>query len=127
MLRNMKHLVKLVILSQVCVYLAQAQPLSPRLANYDITATLDPESRTITATEILTWKNHTADTIPDLHFHLYLNAFKNEKSTFFKESGGQLRGIGLEDTDKENVWGFVEIQSMKLVRRLNPSASTYSN
>jgi len=111
----MKHLVKLVILSQVCVYLAQAQPLSPRLANYDITATLDPDSRTITATEILTWKNHTADTIPDLQFHLYLNAFKNEKSTFFKESGGQLRGIGLEDTDNENVWGFVEIESMKLL------------
>ena len=28
----------------------------------------------------------------DLWFHLYLNAFRNNRSTFFRESGGQLRG-----------------------------------
>lgn len=90
-------------------------PLSPRLANYDITARLDVETRTIAATEILSWKNHSNDTVPDLRFHLYLNAFKNRNSTFFKESGGQLRGIELEEEEGESVWGFVEIESMKLL------------
>lgn len=111
----MKRVVSLVALLLFCILNTLAQPASPRLANYDIVATLDPESRTITATEILTWKNHTSDSIPDLHFHLYLNAFKNEKSTFFKESGGQLRGIELADEEGENVWGFVDIESIKLL------------
>lgn len=111
----MKRVVSLVALLLFCILNILAQPTSPRLANYDIAATLDPESRTITATEVLTWKNHTSDSIPDLHFHLYLNAFKNEKSTFFKESGGQLRGIELTDKESENVWGFVDIESIKLL------------
>ncbi|MFQ3597930.1 MAG: M1 family metallopeptidase [Chloroherpetonaceae bacterium] len=116
MLQNTtKHVTSLLTLLLIGICNAHAQPASPRLANYDITATLDPESRTITATEMLTWKNHTNDTVPDLQFHLYLNAFKNEKSTFFKESGGQLRGIELESKDGENVWGFVEIESIKLL------------
>lgn len=90
-------------------------PLSPRLANYDITARLDVEKRTIDATEILSWKNHSNDAIPDLQFHLYLNAFKNEKSTFFKESGGQLRGVKLDQAEGEMAWGSIEIESMKLL------------
>src|SRR5215510_4493141 len=32
------------------------------------------------ASERLTWLNDSPDTISDLQFHLYLNAFKNEKS-----------------------------------------------
>ncbi len=116
MLQDMtKKVTPILILLLIGVFSAHAQAVSPRLANYDITATLDPDSKTITATEILTWKNHTSDTIPDLQFHLYLNAFKNEKSTFFKESGGQLRGIGLDSSAGESVWGYVEIESIKLL------------
>ncbi|MFN3344681.1 MAG: M1 family metallopeptidase [Chloroherpetonaceae bacterium] len=115
MLQKISLITLFALLLRVETHAAQARALSPQLANYDITATLDVESRTITATEILTWKNHTNDTVPDLQFHLYLNAFKNRNSTFFKESGGQLRGIGLDESDGESVWGFVEIESMKLL------------
>jgi hypothetical protein len=88
-----------------------ATPLSPRLANYDIAATLDAKSKTVTATETITWKNHTSDTIPDIRLHLYLNAFKNNHSTFFKESGGQLRGV---QADKDG-WGSIDMTEIKLV------------
>ncbi len=111
----MKRITSLLTLLLFGIFSARAQTASPRLANYDIIASLDPESRTITATEILTWKNHSNDTVPDLRFHLYLNAFKNRNSTFFKESGGQLRGIEPEGKEDENIWGFVEIESMKLL------------
>jgi hypothetical protein len=121
--QDMKQVTVILSIWVVGIVSLYAQPLSPRLANYEISATLDVPSKTISATEILTWKNHTQDTIPDLQFHLYLNAFKNRNSTFFKESGGQLRGIRLEDTDNENVWGFVEIESMKLLS-LNGKEST---
>jgi hypothetical protein len=60
--------------------------------------------------EQLTWLNHSHDTIGELQFHLYLNAFKNEKSTFFRESGGQLRGDGFEPGQ----WGGIEITEMKI-------------
>jgi hypothetical protein len=60
--------------------------------------------------ERLTWLNHSNDTISDLQFHLYLNAFKNEKSTFFKESGGQLRG----EEAQPGEWGWIDVNKMKL-------------
>ncbi|HEY7182455.1 MAG TPA: M1 family metallopeptidase [Blastocatellia bacterium] len=60
--------------------------------------------------ERLTWFNHSNDTISDLQFHLYLNAFKNEKSAFFKESGGQLRG----DEAQPGEWGWIDVDKMKL-------------
>jgi hypothetical protein len=48
--------------------------------------------------------------VPDLWIHLYLNAFKNSKSTFFRESGGQLRGDRME----EDGWGWIDVTSLKL-------------
>src|SRR5262247_4091252 len=58
--------------------------------------------------ERLTWLNHSRDTINELQFHLYLNAFKNEKSTFFEESGGQLRG----DEFEPGAWGWIDVNEM---------------
>ncbi|MBO0724817.1 MAG: M1 family metallopeptidase [Blastocatellia bacterium] len=60
--------------------------------------------------ERLTWFNHSSDTISDLQFHLYLNAFKNQKSAFFKESGGQLRG----DEAQPGEWGWIDVNKMEL-------------
>jgi hypothetical protein len=60
--------------------------------------------------EALTWSNLSPDTITELQFHLYLNAFKNEKSTFFRESGGQLRG----DRFAPGEWGGIDIKEMRI-------------
>ena len=40
---------------------AISPPLSPRNANYSIDARLDPASRTITGSEVITWRNITAE------------------------------------------------------------------
>ena len=58
----------------------------------------------------LIWRNPSNDTIPDLWFHLYLNAFKSPNTTFFKESGGQLRGAA----QGQDNWGWIQINSLKL-------------
>src|SRR6266540_2662999 len=75
--------------------LADEVPPEP-VASYkiDVQLKLDDKQRPkhLEGVERLTWLNHSQDTISELQFHLYLNAFKNEKSTFFEESGGQLRG-----------------------------------
>ena len=65
------------------------EPLSPRIANYDIDVKLDAKSKVFHAKETLTWHNKTGATITELPFHLYLNAFRNTKSSFLKEAGAK--------------------------------------
>lgn len=90
-----------------------SQPLSPRLANYQIDVTLDPATKKLNGRETLTWRNSSSDVIRELRFHLYLNAFRNDKSTFMQESGGQLRGTTIDRDEKENAYGSIDILSMK--------------
>ena len=89
------------------------EPLSPRLANYQIDVTLDPVTKKLAGRETLTWKNASPDVIRELRFHLYLNAFRTDKSTFMRESGGQLRGVTIDQDAKENAYGSIDILSMK--------------
>jgi len=84
------------------------QPLSPRIANYKITCRLDPKEKTVTGKEVLTWRNDSSDSIRELRFHLYMNAFKNTESTFMKESGGVSRGQRM----KPGEWGYINVTSM---------------
>lgn len=78
------------------------KPLSPRIANYDIEVTLDTEKRMIHGKEKLTWFNKTGNTIRELQFHLYWNAFRNTKSTLISELTSS------SDFDEED-WGFIEV------------------
>ena len=88
-------------------------PLSPRNASYDMDVKLNTDTKIIDGFETLHWKNLSNDNIKELRFHLYLNAFKNTKSTFMKESGGQLRGIDLDESET-NSWGWTDVLSMKV-------------
>ncbi|HTP81128.1 MAG TPA: M1 family metallopeptidase [Bacteroidota bacterium] len=86
------------------------KPLSPRNANYTISVVLDAQKKTLTGKETLIWRNISRDRIRELRFHLYLNAFKNTRSTFLVESGGQLRGVGME----AGGWGWIDVQRMRV-------------
>jgi hypothetical protein len=81
------------------------------IASYDISVKLDAEKKQLSGKQRLTWRNSSPDTIGDLWFHLYLNAFRNSNSTFFRESSGQLR----DDAMPEDGWGWIEVDSMTLV------------
>jgi len=83
----------------------EAAPLSDRIVHYKIDAKLDVKTKTIAGTETLTWRNATDVPASDLWFHLYLNAFKNTRSTFMKESGGSHRGFKPGDDQ----WGSIDI------------------
>ncbi len=88
-------------------------PLSPRNASYDLDVSLNPKTKIIDGFGTLHRKNLSTDMISELRFHLYLNAFKNTKSTFMKESRGQLRGISI-DENADSAWGWIDVLSMKL-------------
>ena len=92
---------------------AAADPLPGRAAqvvDYAIDVRLDARAKTLTGRERLTWTNPSTDAVGELWFHLYLNAFRNNRSTFFRESGGQLRG----DWMPEGGWGWIDVQHITL-------------
>ena len=91
-------------------------PLSPRNASYDMEVALNPSTKIINGFEILHWRNISNDLINELQFHLYLNAFKNTKSTFIKESGGRLRGSGFNASADSNL-GWIDVLSIKMQNR----------
>lgn len=87
-----------------------AEPQADVPADYTIAVRLDPETHRLHGTEVLRYTNRSPDMIPDVQFHLYLNAFKNEKSTFMRESGGRLRS----DTMEEDGWGWIDVHALTL-------------
>ncbi len=80
------------------------------IVDYTIEASLDPVTKQLEGRERIVWRNPSTDSVPDLWFHLYLNAFKNSRSTFVRESGGQLRG----DRAAPDRWGYIDVTSLKL-------------
>ena len=74
------------------------QPLSTRVVGYTIDARLDTDKKSLDATETLTYKNLTGQSLTSIPFHLYLNAFRPE-STFTNET--HFNG-GVRDPETEN-------------------------
>ncbi len=54
----------------------------PPVASYRISASWDEASKKLTADETVTFVNRTSHTFHEIELHLYLNAFRNESSTF---------------------------------------------
>jgi hypothetical protein len=58
------------------------------VADYTLTATLDPEAHTVVGAGVIHWRNTSREPVHELWLHLYLNAFKNERSAFLRERVG---------------------------------------
>ncbi len=75
-----------------------------------LSASYEPDGHAIQGVKKIRWRNTSSVAIEDLQFHLYLNAFANNRSTFMTESGGQLRGVDIP----EDGWGWIEVNTMRL-------------
>ncbi len=91
--------------------IVQSAPLSNRTANYTMHISLDVENKMLQGKTVLLWNNPSNDTIKNMPFHLYYNAFKNTRSTFNKERSGR-SFLGPVDVEN-NHWGWSEINSIK--------------
>jgi len=79
---------------------------------YEIWVELDHQNRMLHGKEIITWFNDTKDEISDFWFHLYWNAFKNEKSAVYEESNEeQLYRVKIKDGE----WGWIDIKKIKII------------
>lgn len=85
---------------------------SDRIANYTMEVKLDTQTNIISGTVLLDWRNETGVAQSEFPFHLYHNAWKNNRSTFAKENGYSL-GRVMKDGD----YGYTNVKSIKLIER----------
>jgi hypothetical protein len=93
--------------------LAPEHDTAPRLhaddvVDYTLRATLDPIAHTVSGTGTILWRNASRRPCSELWLHLYLNAFKNDRSDFLRERVGG-RGSSTPET-----WGDIELRRLAL-------------
>ncbi|NIM89838.1 MAG: M1 family peptidase [Candidatus Aminicenantes bacterium] len=106
----MSKILLLVMVSLLTFSPSSLAGLSEPIVNYHIKAKLIPEEKSVLGEEELTWINDSNKYISELQFHLYLNAFKNSRSTFMKERGGVPRRL---KSNRKN-WGYIEIDKIQV-------------
>ncbi|MET0255301.1 MAG: M1 family metallopeptidase [Luteibacter sp.] len=89
--------------------------LSDRVVAYRIQARLDPDKHTVDGQQQLTWRNRSDRPVSAVFFHLYLNAFEGEGSTFFTERAAlaadrESRGVG--EVGKGE-WGYIDLGNVE--------------
>jgi hypothetical protein len=89
-------------------------PARPRIASYSIDARLDPAARTITGSQVLTWRNASAYPARSLRFHLYYNAWRNTASTWMRER--RLGGDITVSERPEGDWSWIDLERVALSR-----------
>ncbi|HXG55530.1 MAG TPA: M1 family metallopeptidase [Vicinamibacterales bacterium] len=88
--------------------------LSPGNANYRITARLDPDARTITGDETLTWRNTATRPAATLQFHLYYNAWRDGQSTWMRERARAGRASAVRQRPEDSA--SIDIRSLRVIR-----------
>ncbi len=89
------------------------EPLSQRIANYTMDVRLDPEKKLVSGSEVLTWLNDSEVEISEFYFHLYLNAFKNNMTTFLTEARRVYPGR-IPQLKKEDL-GYIDVESIMII------------
>ncbi|MFC5435674.1 M1 family metallopeptidase [Rhodanobacter umsongensis] len=93
----------------------QEATLSDRVVSYQIDAELDAAKHAVSGKERMTWRNRSDRPVARVYFHLYLNAFQNEASTWFTERNvltahGRSRGAAAL---KKGEWGWIDLRQVR--------------
>src|SRR6266542_1210918 len=83
------------------------------VVDYTLRAELDEEKHIVHGTGTIAWRNTSAAGVRELFFHLYLNAFKNERSLFLRAPVASGRG-----TSAVADWGYIDVRKL-LARELD--------
>jgi len=81
--------------------------------HYDFKVRLDTKKHALTGEAIISYQNNSPDTLDRIYLHLYPNAFKNENSTFAKESKRFFRNVQI--TPENN--GYIDILEFRIARK----------
>ena len=82
---------------------------APRLdgANYTLRAKLDPVAHSVHGEGEIVLRNASSATLTEVWLHLYLNAFKNQRSVFMRDPVGGFRG-----STKPLAWGTIDLRTL---------------
>jgi hypothetical protein len=80
------------------------------VVDYTLRATLDPSAHTVHGEGTIRWRNSSTQPVHELWLHMYLNAFKSERSAFLRERIGG-RGSGTPED-----WGWIDLRRLSLER-----------
>lgn len=122
MSKIMKILLPFIFLSLIILFPVNSQiinkvPLSVRQTGYTIDAVLNPDSKIITATMKAFWVNRSGDIVPNIRMHMYMNAFRNNRSTMNKELA-EFRGLQTSDYGKIDIKTFTDDSGNDLIPRM---------
>ncbi len=109
----MRSALYLSLLAVATAGLAEEPPRSPRSVSYVIDVRLDPAARMLSGRQRLTWTNRSGRATDELWFHLYWNAWRNNRSSWMLEDrirGRSDRGDEIERDD----WGWIEVAALRL-------------
>ena len=76
--------------------------------DYEINLSLDTEKKQANCSQKLLWTNNSPDTLNELRFYMYLNAFKDMNSTFLSEAKGKVFGREISNRE-DHEWGSITI------------------
>ena len=94
---------------------------SERVVDYTLSAELIPDTHTVRGTGTIVWRNTSRVATDRLYVHLYLNAFKNGRTIFWREPISDFRGDPLEGPGRIEVQRFF---ARELDRELWPEDPT---
>jgi hypothetical protein len=78
-----------------------------RVASYTLHASLDENAHSVRGRGTIAWTNASSRPATELYVHLYLNAFKNDRTVFLRSPFGAGRsGKGAKH------WGYVDVQRL---------------
>lgn len=83
--------------------------VATRVASYRIEAKLDAALHRVTGKQTIEFVNRSNAPISELWFHLYLNAFKNDKTLFLRSPFGAGRS-----GDKAREYGYIDVKKLSV-------------
>jgi hypothetical protein len=77
-----------------------------QVVEYTLSARLDERAHTVHGEGTLKWRNTSRVRVRELYVHLYMNAFKNDRSAFGRRAAGGFRGAPLTE------WGSIDVRKL---------------
>lgn len=93
-----------------CRPINQASPLSTRLANYKMHLVMDGDKHFVDGSSIISWLNSSPDTVYQVPLYMYLNAFKNNKTSYLRPGSSRMP-MGDLDSRPAEEWGWIRVVS----------------
>ena len=101
----------LLLVNTMQAQIINKMPLSERITGYKMDVKLDTDAKTVSGNMEAYWINKSDDTVPDIRMHLYMNAFRSNRTTFYTE--WEFSGWEISPGENDLDLGWIEIRSFE--------------